>query len=62
MNCGKLRPLCGESLVGWVYHYPEPLISAATAATEAAVDLLRRGVEPFGNAAGRWLEMIGQKP
>ncbi|MGH8926337.1 MAG: DUF402 domain-containing protein [Acidimicrobiia bacterium] len=40
------------------YAYPAYLIEAARAASKKAVEALGRHDEPFGTAAGRWLELV----
>jgi uncharacterized protein len=39
--------------------YPAALVDGARAAADHAVDLLRRGVEPFGGVACDWIRAAG---
>ncbi len=43
------------------FGYPSDLIEHTRAAADRAVDMLRRRDEPFGSAAGRWLELAGRR-
>ncbi len=42
------------------YEYPQDLIDATRAATDRAVELLLERIEPFGDAAHRWLRAAGR--
>lgn len=37
--------------------YPPDLVSQARTAADRVADMLRRGVEPFGEASARWIEL-----
>ncbi len=41
------------------FAYPQELIAATRVATAAAAELLIAGIEPFGIASRRWLEVAG---